>query len=367
MRGLLRAKLGENARSGGDQQVRYLGGERLVGGWSEMPVGEGPAALPWREGGVYLITGGAGGLGLIFAKEIAERVRSARLVLTGRSALGEEKQRQLGELEGLGAQVVYRQLDVADGVSVRGLMGWIAQEYGELHGILHSAGVIQDSFIVNKTSGEVRAVLSPKVAGIVNLDEASLEHGLDFMVLFGSGAGALGSVGQADYSAANAFLDVYATYRNALMAAGQRQGRTVSIGWPLWRGGGMKMEQAKERLLRGIGMTALESAAGIAALYAALASGQERVVVLSGEPRRLRAAMLEWTAPRSAAVPAPPHQPPSGMGDGVNADLLDKVQTALVRAVSELLKVKVDDIDVESELNGIWSRFDWSDAVEFGV
>ena len=343
--GSVAGKLGENARSGGDQQVRYLGGERLVGGWSEMPVGEGPAALPWREGGVYLITGGAGGLGLIFAKEIAERVRSARLVLTGRSALGEEKQRQLGELEGLGAQVVYRQLDVADGVSVRGLMGWIAQEYGELHGILHSAGVIQDSFIVNKTSGEVGAVLSPKVAGIVNLDEASLEHGLDFMVLFGSGAGALGSVGQADYSAANAFLDVYATYRNALMAAGQRQGRTVSIGWPLWRGGGMKMEQAKERLLRGIGMTALESAAGIAALYAALASGQERVVVLSGEPRRLRAAMLEWTAPRSAAVPAAA-QPPSGMGDVLE----EKALHYFKKVLASIIKLPVHRVEGEAPL-----------------
>ena len=343
--GSVAGKLGENARSGGDQQVRYLGGERLVGGWSEMPVGEGTAALPWREGGVYLITGGAGGLGLIFAKEIAERVRSARLVLTGRSALGEEKQRQLGELEGLGAQVVYRQLDVADGVSVRGLMGWIAQEYGELHGILHSAGVIQDSFIVNKTSGEVGAVLSPKVAGIVNLDEASLEHGLDFMVLFGSGAGALGSVGQADYSAANAFLDVYATYRNALMAAGQRQGRTVSIGWPLWRGGGMKMEQAKERLLRGIGMTALESAAGIAALYAALASGQERVVVLSGEPRRLRAAMLEWTAPRSAAVPAAA-QPPSGMGDVLE----EKALHYFKKVLASIIKLPVHRVEGEAPL-----------------
>ena len=343
--GSVAGKLGENARSGGDQQVRYLGGERLVGGWSEMPVAEGTAALPWREGGVYLITGGAGGLGLIFAKEIAERVRSARLVLTGRSALSEEKQRQLGELEGLGAQVVYRQLDVADGVSVRGLLGWIAQEYGELHGILHSAGVIQDSFIVNKTSGEVGAVLSPKVAGIVNLDEASLEHGLDFMVLFGSGAGALGSVGQADYSAANAFLDVYATYRNALMAAGQRQGRTVSIGWPLWRGGGMKMEQAKERLLRGIGMTALESAAGIAALYAALASGQERVVVLSGEPRRLRAAMLEWTAPRSAAVPAAA-QPPSGMGDVLE----EKALHYFKKVLASIIKLPVHRVEGEAPL-----------------
>ncbi|WP_230646945.1 SDR family NAD(P)-dependent oxidoreductase, partial [Bradyrhizobium sp. Leaf401] len=228
---------------------------------------------------MYLITGGAGGLGLIFAKEIAERVRSARLVLTGRSALDAEKQRQL---EALGAQVVYRQLDVADGASVSGLLGWIAQEYGGLHGILHSAGVIQDSFILNKTAAEVRAVLSPKVAGVVNLDEASRQHALDFLVLFGSGAGAMGSVGQADYAAANAFLDAYASYRNDLVAAGQRHGRTVSIAWPLWRSGGMKMEEAKERLLRGLGMTALESAAGIAALYAALASGEERVVVLAG-------------------------------------------------------------------------------------
>ncbi|PEU18246.1 hypothetical protein CN526_30425, partial [Bacillus wiedmannii] len=70
---------------------------------------------------------------------------------------------------------------------------------------------------------------------------------LDFFVLFSSIAGSLGNPGQADYSTANAFMDVYAKYRNALVAAKKRKGQTLSLNWPLWKEGGMRVDKETEK------------------------------------------------------------------------------------------------------------------------
>ena len=103
--------LQESARVPDEREVRYFGGERQVASWRELPSGS-LAEVPWRDGGVYLITGGAGGLGLIFAEEIARRVKDAVVVLTGRSELDESRRTRLSALEGLGSRVEYRRVDV---------------------------------------------------------------------------------------------------------------------------------------------------------------------------------------------------------------------------------------------------------------
>jgi polyketide synthase PksN len=128
------------------------------------------------------------------------------LVLTGRSELGGDKQAELSALERLGARVEYRRVDVADAAAVLGLVAEVCARHGGLHGVVHSAGVLRDSFLVNKSAEDVRAVLSPKVAGVVARDAATRDAALEFMILFGSGSGALGNVGQADYAAGNAFM-----------------------------------------------------------------------------------------------------------------------------------------------------------------
>src|SRR6201991_1400189 len=346
------ARLRESACAPHDQQVRYQAGERLVGGGAELAPAPAamPAAPPWRGAGVYLISGGAGGLGLIFAREIAERVKQPALILTGRSELSEAGQAALRALQELGARVAYRRVDVADGAAVAGLIAGVGEEFGGLHGIVHSAGVIRDSFLLKKTAAEVAAVFPPKVAGVVNLDAATRDHALDLMVLFASGTGALGNVGQGDYAAANAFLDGYASYRNGLVRAGQRRGRTLSIDWPLWREGGMQVDAAVARLQRAQGIVPLSTQDGIAAFYQALAAGADQVMVVSGQIERLRAAVLRQD--RAATVSAPltrtARAAPSVEAAG---ELLAKVQAALVQAVSGLLKVRAEDIELETELS----------------
>ena len=122
---------------------------------------------------------------------------------------------------------------------VKKVMAAVQQEYGQLNGILHSAGMIADNFLVKKTGSEFKRVLGTKVTGTYNLDAATKEMDLDFFVLFSSVASVMGNVGQADYASANGFMDQFAAYRNRLVAEGQRHGRTRSINWPLWQDGGM--------------------------------------------------------------------------------------------------------------------------------
>jgi polyketide synthase PksN len=281
-------KLKENSRSPKDNQVRYHDSKRSIAILSEIEVPQNIEKIPWKDEGVYLVTGGAGGLGLIFAKEIAEKVKNATLILIGRSSLYEKTQAQLKEIEGLGTRVKYKQVDVKSKKAVISLMERIQEEYGKLNGIIHSAGVIRDNFILNKTKEELQDVLAPKVSGVVNLDQASKDMGLDFFILFSSVAGRLGNLGQADYATANAFMDGYARYRNHLVSTRQRQGQTLSINWPLWKDGGMRIDDETEKMMvKTTGMIPMQKPTGVQALYQGLASNKDQVMVAEGNLNKL--------------------------------------------------------------------------------
>ncbi|OMG74766.1 amino acid adenylation domain-containing protein [Burkholderia ubonensis] len=308
----LAAKLQENAGSPSDAAIRYAEAGREVGGWRELET-EPEAVMPWTADGVYLLTGGLGGLGRLLAEEIARRAPGATLILTGRRALDEAGRAQLRALEALGATVEYRALDVADGAAVRRVVLEVQEAHQGLNGIVHAAGVLRDGPLLDRTDDAIDAVLAPKVAGLVNLDEASREIELDWLIAFSSTSGALGAVGLADYAAANGFMDGFAHYRNALAARGLRHGRTVSIDWPLWRDGGMRIDAASARQLEALtGFTALERETGMRALYSALGAGLGQVMVLHGDLTRIRqglngaaSARAAAGAAQSAGVPAP--------------------------------------------------------------
>ncbi|RFT98735.1 SDR family NAD(P)-dependent oxidoreductase [Paenibacillus jamilae] len=348
--------LKENSWSPGDIQIRYGKGKRWIFSWNEIPFSPETADIPWKENGVYLITGGAGGLGLIFAKEIVNQVQNVALILTGRSALDEGKRAEIKKLESLGARIAYKQADVTREQVVADLIRGIEAEFGSLNGIIHSAGVIRDNRILQKNSEEMLEVLAPKVLGVVNLDQASKHLPLDFFILFSSVAGGLGNQGQADYSTANAFMDAYARYRSTLTGSQQRQGQTLSINWPLWKEGGMHIDEETEKLVKQhTGMGSISTSSGIQALYRAMLTDANQVMVLEGNLEKMKRTIgleipetrqLEKAAGASASISA------ISTTDGNAApDLLDKVQIAMMQAVSKLLKVKLEDIDAYVELS----------------
>jgi len=328
----------ENRDAPQAMHIRYRNNRRQVLGWEDMPVPD-AGGLPWKERGVYLITGGLGGLGLIFAKEIAFRVRDVTLILAGRSPLNEAKRAELKALEALGARVEYRECDVSRRHQVDNLARWIKTAFGGLHGILHCAGVSHDNFIVNKSLTEFAEVLAPKVSGLVHLDQATQDLGLDFFIAFSSLVGVAGNPGQADYAAANAFVDAYAAYRRQLVEAKQRSGLTLAIAWPLWREGGMRIDAASETMLKAAkGWVAMETNAGIQAFYHCVAAGLPQILVMAGEPTRLRQSIA---ALMRNVVGAPAVLQIAGVGD---------IQQVLLPIISGVLKIEQEELAVDKEL-----------------
>ncbi|TQS00533.1 hybrid non-ribosomal peptide synthetase/type I polyketide synthase [Paenibacillus ottowii] len=337
-------KLNENSLYPKDKRIRYENGKRLVLRWNEMKAPETPGRVPWKDRGIYLITGGAGGLGFVFARDIARRVQEATLVLAGRSRLDEGKQVILEELKTLGAFVEYKQVDVSRKEEVSQLILKIRAEHGGIDGILHSAGVIQDRFMIHKTQEEFKEVIAPKVAGLVNLDQATKELDLDFFIFFSSIAGIMGNPGQADYAAANAFMDAYAIYRNSLVSSKERKGQTLSINWPLWKDGGMHADAETEKVWQSIGMMAMQTSNGVKALYDCLASGQKQVLVLEGDMTRLRKHLLEPQPQENVYVE-------ETASLSINPELLlEKTLHQLKVLFGEVTKLSLEKIDVSEPL-----------------
>ncbi|GAU67584.1 putative modular polyketide synthase [Streptomyces sp. NBRC 110611] len=273
-----------------DEQVdvRYRAGRRTVRRYREVPV----AGRPWRprDGGVYLITGGLGGVGLAFARHLARHHR-ARLVLCGRSPLDARGERRIAELTALGAEVLHHRADVASAHEVAELVAAARRRFGALHGVIHAAGVLRDGLVPGKTAADAEAVLAAKVAGTVHLDRATRQEPLDFFALCSSTAASWGNAGQSDYACANAFLDAFAVERNRLVTVGERAGRTVSVGWPAWRDGGMGLTPTAEAGLRSMGMEPLDAVTGPAILLTALAGTAGHLIALAGDRQRMTEAI----------------------------------------------------------------------------
>ncbi|QRN93164.1 SDR family NAD(P)-dependent oxidoreductase [Archangium violaceum] len=338
------------------EEVRYLeDGTRQVRTLKELsPVelrGTGtPARL--RDGGVYWITGGLGGLGLIFARHLG-RVGSAKLVLTGRSPLSDEKRVQLDALRASGATVEYLQGDIAVREDVQRIVAEIKRRHGRLNGVIHSAGLIRDAFIIKKTEAEIATVMAPKVGGVVNVDLATREEPLDFFVVFSSMTSLLGNVGQADYSAANAFLDGYAEYRQRLVQEGERSGKTLSVSWPLWKEGGMGVDEESLQLLqRRLGMSPMRTETGLAVFDRLLEAECHHLLVLEGDVPRLRRQVLEAGLFRSAVEEKREAARPTELDDGaLRRGVLDALKE-LLAGVIKIPSSKIDETE-SFEMYGI--------------
>ncbi len=228
-----------------DTEVLYRHGQRLI----KTPVRlhlDAVAQAPWKQGGVYLITGGMGALGSIWARYLAERYQ-ARLILTGRSVcqgdIGKSIHVFIKQLQQLGGDAVYLQADITEPHAVRQLIEQAYQAFGPVRGLIHAAGQMSAVSFAEKSLADFQQTLSAKIQGTLVLDrvlhESIEKQALDIVIYFSSAASTLGDFGQCDYAIGNRFLDGYGRFREGLRTQGQRQGRTVVVNWPLWREGGM--------------------------------------------------------------------------------------------------------------------------------
>ena len=303
-----------------------------------------------RHRGVYVITGGVGGLGLIFAEHLARTYR-ARLVLTGRSALSDASRARVAALEAAGAEVLHVAADVSCREDVARLLAEARARFGRIDGVLHSAGVLRDAFLWKKTREEMRAVLAPKVDGTLLLDELTADDDLDFFALFSSLA-AFGNAGQCDYAYANHFMDAHAALRERRRARGERRGHSLSLNWSLWAEGGMKLDEQTELFFRTkLGIKPLGTDFGLRAFERGLMSEQVQLAVLEGVADKIESAWGIAEPKTSAATGATPAAAPSvAASDEAAGDLRSTVVASLSGIVMEMLKIEEDDLSLDSIL-----------------
>ena len=190
--------------------------------------------------GTYLITGGLGGLGLKLAGWMVDK-GARNLVLVGRRNPSAEASQQIDELEKTGAKVVVALADVSEKEPLAKVFAEISETLPQLCGIIHLAGILDDGVIQNQDWSRFTKVMKPKVEGTWNLHNLSKNIPLDFFICFSSIASTLGSPGQGNYAAANAFLDAIAHYRKSLGLP------ALTINWGPWEETGMAAARGEQR------------------------------------------------------------------------------------------------------------------------
>ncbi len=206
---------------------------------------------PLQQSGVYLITGGLGGIGLTLAKYLAQTVK-AKLILIGRSLFPHrenweqwlqendhkdtvsQKIKKIQELEKFGAEVLVCNADITSLTQMQTIKEKILTKFGKINGVIHAAGVPGGGVIPLKTSTAAAKVLAPKVQGTLVLDSVFCDEKLDLFILCSSSTSIMGGLGQIDYCAANAFLDEFAQSKSL-----SQKPLTIAINWCGWQEVGM--------------------------------------------------------------------------------------------------------------------------------
>jgi acyl transferase domain-containing protein len=217
---------------GREDQVAVRGDARYVPRLVAAQAPTGGGAVQLSPDATYLVTGGFGSLGLRAADALVDR-GARHVVLCGRRGLTIEACQGVANLQRRGAHVTPMQVDVGVAADVARLLAEIKSTLPPLRGVVHTAGVLDDSVISEQRWDRVATVLSPKVGGAWHLHRLTSDTPLDFFVLFSSAASVLGSAGQSIYAAANACLDALACER---VARGQR---AISVNWGPWAESGM--------------------------------------------------------------------------------------------------------------------------------
>ena len=230
--------------------------------------------------GSYLITGGLGALGIKVATWLAEQgVRN--LILTGRGNASEKARKAIAQMVNSGVRVLVVRADVSDFEEVAKTFKVIENQMSPLRGVINMAGVLDDGLILRQDWSSFNRVMAPKVAGSWNLHRLTQELSLDFFVCFSSVASLIGSPGQGNYAAANAFMDALCHYRRSLGLPGS------SINWGPWAEEGMAANAPEQwqQLLANWGFESLAVERGLEALKQ----------ILDRQPTQIGVVSINWT------------------------------------------------------------------------
>lgn len=306
-----------------------------------------------KANGTYLITGGCGGLGALFANYFAGK-HPVNLILSGRSALDEQKRAQLKSLEAMGSRVVYLQADVSNYEAMQKELSKLraTEHFAKIDGIVHAAGIEPDhSTILEKPMASFNQVLAPKIAGTLVLDRLFSTQALDFICYFSSSSAILGDFGSCDYAIANRFLMAYTAYQNR-MGANNRH----VINWPLWKEGGMGFESddSTKMYLKSSGQRFLEREEGLELFDRLLSQTNRQHLVLAGVPaliKRFLGLSKPQEVEKQLVTPFSSVSKTKGRRQQMKGFTLSEcLEYDLKQQIGTLLKIELDELDARENL-----------------
>ncbi|MDN3265880.1 type I polyketide synthase, partial [Streptomyces sp. CSDS2] len=271
----------------GEPQLALRSGDILVPRLARHTPPAEPAPAPWRPDGTVLITGGTGTLATLAARHLVTAHGVRHLLLTSRRGLDAAGAPELvAELQEMGASVTVAACDVGDREALAALLAGIPAAH-PLTAVVHTAGVLDDGLVTSLTDDQIATVLRPKADAAWHLHELTKDLDLSAFVLYSSLSGLIGGPGQANYAAANSFLDALARHRNDLGLP------AVSLAWGLWADASTMTGQLSDldhRRLARTGLAPIDGETGMAAFDAALALGRPVVAITPLDRDALRAA-----------------------------------------------------------------------------
>ncbi|WP_284748673.1 type I polyketide synthase [Amycolatopsis sp. RTGN1] len=318
------ARLLPAALATGEPQFLLRDGEIRAARLAKLTSAESGPSASFGPEGTVLVTGGTGALGALVARHLATRYGVRHLLLASRRGPDADGAAELvADLVELGAEPVVAACDAADREALATLLGTIPADR-PLTGVVHVAGVLDDGVVSALTPERLDAVLRPKIDAVTNLHELTAGAELTAFVVFSSISGTLGPAGQANYAAANVWLDALARHRrdHGLPA--------LALGWGLWeQSGGMTdvLADRDRRRLGATGMIPLSTVEGLRLFDAACRAGEPAVLPIRFDFDVLGAAPV--LPPVFAGLVPPRARQTAEPAADRPADVLDVVRTAV--------------------------------------
>lgn len=241
----IKTVVNEITRTIGRDIVLFRGNTRYVEGIQEKDLKQKEAPV-LRKDGVYVFSGGLGGVAYETAQEFARQSPNSTLILLGRrpeplesETMGKEDEERLRRLQNLkrAARCVnYIPCDVTDRESVARMVDEVTSMYGKINGVIHAAGIGGGISVDQLDTDRVLRIIAPKIVGTYNLDQETRHQPLDFFVMFSSIATVFSSSDLADYAAGNLYMDAYCQYRAAVCS-----GSSITVNWATWSETGMSV------------------------------------------------------------------------------------------------------------------------------
>ncbi|AUT01015.1 AMP-dependent synthetase [Nostoc sp. CENA543] len=259
-----------------EREVAYRNGQRFVPRLEKVDfISQSPSAITFKQGGMYLITGGLGGIGVEVARYLLQHYQ-AKLLLVGRTPLTSEKRLKVyQELKQIGGELIYEAVDICNLKQLQITVEKAQAQWGKnLDGILHLAGTFHEQLVIDETQESLKSILRPKVLGAWVLHQL-IKHNQDSIFInFSSVNGFFGATAVGAYGAANSFLDSFSHYQNA-----QSKLASYCLSWSMWDDRGMSQGYQMKNLIRAKGFYIMSASQAISSMIASLQHQQTNILI----------------------------------------------------------------------------------------